>query len=125
VEAALARRDRGLSSFHARQEILTLGKVYESWTEELLLSVLRGDSRFRLSQGGAVGLAEWGSTRVPTQLELLKNALDESGGRVSVDAVMARFEANYGRIPARVTLAGIAQKLGAGMDGDSIARRQI
>ncbi len=123
VEGVLERRDRGLSAFHVHEEVRGLSADHARWTEELTYSVLRSDGRFRASQSGAVGLASWESVRVPTRLELARAALEEAGGRVSVEAIMARIEAHFGARPTRATLAGIAMHLGAGLDGDWIVRR--
>ena len=118
MEAALARRDRGLSDFHAHEEIVGLSAEHATWTRPLVISVLHSDGRFRFNQSGAIGLATWESTRVPTRLELLRGALAESAGRVSVDAVAARIEAHYGEKPARGSLISIAANVGANVDGE-------
>jgi hypothetical protein len=123
LEAVLARRDRGLSEHHAHAEVIGLSRDHASWSCPLMVSVLHADGRFRFNQSGAIGLATWDSTRVATRLELLRNALDESGGRVSVDAVVARIEAHYGESPTRAVLGGIANHVGASIDGDWIERR--
>jgi hypothetical protein len=56
-------------------------------------------------------------------LELVRSALDEAEGRVSVEAALARIEAHYGETPSRATLIGIAHKLGARVDGEWILRK--
>jgi superfamily I DNA/RNA helicase/mRNA-degrading endonuclease RelE of RelBE toxin-antitoxin system len=124
VEALLSRRERGLSSFHLHQEVRLLSAVHAEWSEPLTLSLIRSDGRFRLSQGGAVGLARWESTRVPTRLELVRSALAEAAGRVSVEALMARIEAHYGERPTRAAMGGIAQNIGAGLDGEWMVKRE-
>jgi hypothetical protein len=123
IAAILERRGRGLSMFHVHEELARLSAVHAEWNQEVSYSVLHGDPRFRFSQSGAVGLASWESTRVPTRLELVRSALEESGGRVSVEAITARVEAHYGDSITRAALAGIAAQLGAGVAGEWIARR--
>ena len=123
VEALLARRDRGLSDVHVHHAIVGLSKAHATWTIPLAMSVLRSDGRFRLSQSGAVGLASWESTRVPTRLELVRSALEEAGGRVSVEAVLARIEAHYGARPPRGSLISFVMNVGAGMEGEWIVKK--
>ncbi len=123
IEALLRRRDRGLSLHHLLEQATSLTPDHASWTRELLHSLLRADGRFRLSQSGAVGLAEWESTRVPTRLMLVRSALEEAEGRVSIEALMDRIEANYGERPLRTSLATIAVHVGAGMDGEWMVAR--
>ena len=123
VEASLTRRDRGLSEFHVHEEVQGLSPDHAKWTLPLTVSVLRGDGRFRFSTSGAIGLATWESTRVPTRLELVRSALDAADGRVSVEAVLARIEAHYGNRPTRATLIGIAHNIGAGVDAEWILRK--
>lgn len=122
AENALSRRGRGLSSRHLHREIQLLSDPHSMWTEELTSSVLRADGRFRFSQTGAIGLASWESTRVPTRLELIRSALDEAGGRVSVEAVLSRIEAHYGERPVRASLPPFGMKLGAVLDGEWLTR---
>lgn len=123
LEAVLARRGRGLSEFHAHQELAALSPIYQSWSVPLTMSVLRADGRFRMSMSGAVGLAIWDSTRVPTRLELVRSALAEAGGHVSVEAVLARIEAHYGDRPARPALHALAMNARASVDGEWLTAR--
>ena len=60
---------------------------------------------------------------MPTRLELVRSALAESDGRVSVEAATARIEAHFGERPTRTALAGIVQHLGAGLDGEWVVSR--
>ncbi|MBK7823493.1 MAG: AAA family ATPase [Tessaracoccus sp.] len=123
LEALLARRGRGLSEFHAHQALTALAPSYQAWTAPLTMSILRADGRFRMSMNGAVGLATWDSTRVPTRLQLVRAALDESGGHVSVEAVLARIEAHYGDRPLRPALHALAMHAHASVDGDWLSDR--
>lgn len=124
IESVLLRRDSGLSSWQAHQEVRTLSPEHEKWPRDLTLSLLRGDDRFRLNQAGSVGLATWEGTRVPTKLELLRSALAESEGLVSVEALSARIQAHYGEPPTRGTLASLASHLNASLDGDWVRVRE-
>ncbi|MBX3232512.1 MAG: hypothetical protein KIT84_16175 [Labilithrix sp.] len=123
VEAVLARRERGLSEVHAHEEVRALSPDHARWTAELTMSGLRADGRFRFSTSGALGLATWESTRVPTRLELVRNSLAEAGGRVSAEAVLARIEAYYGDRPSRSGLLSLASNIQASVDGDWLSRR--
>ncbi|MFN7698895.1 MAG: UvrD-helicase domain-containing protein [Deltaproteobacteria bacterium] len=123
IAAILERRGRGLSMFHVHEELVRLSAVHAEWNQEVSYSVLHGDPRFRFSTSGAVGLAAWESTRVPTRLELVRSALEESGGRVSVEAITARIEAHYGEPIGRGFLASIAMKLGASLAGEWVVRK--
>lgn len=123
VAALLDRRNRGLSSFHLHQEVAQLSEVHATWNQVMTYSVLHADPRFRFNQSGAIGLASWESTRVPTRLELARNALAESAGRVSVEAVISRIEAHYGERPegdrsARALVGNLAMHLNANLAGD-------
>lgn len=120
MEAVLARRGRGLSEAHAHQEVAGLSSDHAAWSPQLVMSILRSDGRFRLSQNGAVGLATWDSTRVPTRLQLVRDAVTQSDGRVTVEAVLARIEAHYGERPTRASLISIAINAGANVDGEWI-----
>jgi len=124
VANLLARRGRGISGHHIHIEVQLLSDAHATWTEELTGSVLRADGRFRFSHSGSVGLAEWESTRMPTRLELVRSALEEADGRVSVDAVAARIEANYGERPSRGNLGAFAMNAGANLDGEWIVRKR-
>ena len=122
VEAILARRNRGLSGFHTHQEVSGLSPDHATWSLPLTVSVLRSDGRFRFNQSGAIGLATWESTRVPTRLELVRSALEQADGRVSLDAVTARIDAHYGEQPTRAMLSSIANTIGASVDGEWVVR---
>ncbi|WP_437737337.1 UvrD-helicase domain-containing protein [Sorangium sp. So ce1335] len=120
--ALLERRQRGLGSAQLLVELTRLSPAHAHWNAEMCLSVLRGDSRFRLSQAGAVGLSSWESVRVPTRTELLQQCLEEAGGRVSIDAVQRRIEAYYGEMPERASLGSMAVRWGASLQGDWVVR---
>lgn len=123
IDTILARRERGLSEAHVVEEVRRLSAVHASWSVPLAISVLRADGRFRFNQSGAVGLATWESTRVPTKLELVRSALVEAGGRVTVEAVLDRIEAHYGSRPQRASLANLAVRLDASLDGEWMTLR--
>jgi hypothetical protein len=120
--ALLEHRQRGLGAAQLWAEIARLSPEHAKWSSEMGLSIFRGDSRFRLSQAGAVGLSSWESVRVPTRAELLRQCLEEAGGRVSVEAVQRRIEAYYGEATERVGIGLMANRFGAGLRGDWIER---
>lgn len=123
VEALLARRGRGLADVHVHAEIVGLSNDHEKWTVPLTMSVLRSDGRFRSNKSGAVGLMEWEGIRMPTRLELIRGALDDAGGRVSIEAALARLEAHYGELPTRTSLIWMAHNAGARPDGEWLVRK--
>ena len=120
--ALLEHRQRGFGAAQLWAEVTRLSQTHAQWPAEMCLSVLRGDSRFRLSQSGAVGLSSWETVRVPTRLELLGQCIEEAGGRVSVDAVQRRIEAYYGEASSRVGVGLMANRLGAALRGEWIER---
>jgi superfamily I DNA/RNA helicase len=123
--ALLEHRQRGLGSAQLWAEVTRLSQTHAQWPAEMCMSVLRGDSRFRLSQSGAVGLSSWETVRVPTRLELLGQCLEEAGGRVSVEAVQRRIEAYYGEASSRVGVGLMANRLGAALRGEWIERESV
>lgn len=123
VEGVLARREKGLADVYVHDEVAGLSPQHATWSLPLTMSVLRSDGRFRMAMSGAVGLAIWESTRVPTRFELVRGALDDAGDRVSVEAVQARVAAHYGEPLSRPSLISIAYNAGAGMDGEWLVRK--
>jgi superfamily I DNA/RNA helicase/mRNA-degrading endonuclease RelE of RelBE toxin-antitoxin system len=120
--ALLEHRQRGLGAAQLWAEVTKLSQTHAQWTREMCMSVLRGDSRFRSSQSGAVGLSSWETVRVPNRLELLRQCIEEAGGRVSVDAVQRRIEAYFGEASSRVGVGLMANRLGAALRGEWIER---
>ena len=57
-----------------------------------------------------------------TRAELLRQCLEEAGGRVSVEAVQRRIEAYYGEATDRVGIGLMANRFGAGLRGEWIER---
>jgi hypothetical protein len=123
MERILEHRGYGMSQVHACREVSSLSASHAQWSPELTLSVLRADGRFRSSRSGALGLASWESTRVPTRLELVRQALDAHDQRVSVEEVLSVIESVHGERPSRATLAGLAFSLGASLSGEWLVRR--
>jgi mRNA-degrading endonuclease RelE of RelBE toxin-antitoxin system len=122
VADVLERRGRGLGAAQVQSDVARLSQHHAKWPVETCMSVLRGDQRFRLSQSGAVGLAQWESVRVPARSEIVRQCLDESAGRVSVEAVQRRIEAYYGAAPDRLKVAAFANRFGAVLQGEWLER---
>jgi DNA-directed RNA polymerase alpha subunit/mRNA-degrading endonuclease RelE of RelBE toxin-antitoxin system len=122
VADVLERRGRGLGTAQVQSDVARLSQHHAQWPVEMCMSVLRGDQRFRLSQSGAVGLAQWESVRVPARSEIVRQCLDESDGRVSVEAVQRRIEAYYGAAPDRLKVAAFANRFGAVLQGEWLER---
>lgn len=118
LETVLHRRDRGLTAFQVQSELSILSVAHAQWSQEMCLSVLRGQPEFRLSRSGNVGLSEWETVRVPLRVELFRKSLEEGGGRVSVEAVESRIAALYGDRPSRNDIGWMAFNAGARLDGD-------
>ncbi len=122
VARVLERRERGLGAAKVKTEISRLSQTHASWSQEMCLSVLRGDPRFRLSQSGGVGLSQWEAVRVPSRAEIVRKCLEEAEGRVTVEAVQRRIEAYYGAAPERFAISAIANRFGAVLRGDWLER---
>lgn len=122
ITSVLEHRQRGLGAAQVKTHVSRLSADHAQWTEEMCLSVLRGDPRFRLSQAGAVGLAQWESVRVPPRLDIVRQCLEESGGRVTVEAVQRRIEAYYGSAPDRLRVGALANRFGAVLRGEWLER---
>lgn len=121
LEAVLERRQRGLASKFVHKEVAKLSAIHSEWTEEMCLSVVRGDPRFRNAFAGlGVGLSEWETVRIPTRFDLVQEAIAISTGRVSLEAIAARVEAVHGTAPSRIQIGVLANRLGGRLDGDSV-----
>lgn len=122
LEAVLERRQRGLSAKFVHKELSGLSATHAEWSQEISLSVVRADPRFRLTISGNVGLAAWDSVRVPSKLDVVQEALEKSGARVSIAAIQDRIDSLYGARPERVQLGLLANRFGARLDGEWIVR---
>lgn len=118
LETLLLRRDRGLPAVAVQREFGHLSAAHAGWPVETCMSVIRNDSRFRISISGNVGLADWESVRVPTRAELVKQCIEEGNGRVTVEAIQDRIEAVYGVAPERLHLGQYANRFGGRLDGE-------
>lgn len=122
LETVLEQRQRGLAARFVHQEIQKISAIYRDWTEEICLSRVRTDPRFRVAISGTVGLATWESTRVPTRIDLVREALERSGGRVGVQAVREQIESLYGEAPERVHIGQMANRFGFRLDGEWLVK---
>lgn len=123
LEGWLTERNEGATSFEILRQLEAWGIPTQDWCDETVLSVVRSDPRFRLSQSGNVGLADWDSVRVPSRLKILEDLLGASTGRVAVDEIQRAIEARYGKPVDRATLAGMANRVGAGLAGEWVEGR--
>lgn len=118
----LEQRDEGAGVVDQRAFVVSLGAPISHYDPRLVRSLLRHDGRFRLAQGGGLGLAAWGETRTKTQKQALEELLAAGGGRVRVaDAVGALPTAN-GEPMRRTTLGLLANQVGARLSGDFVER---
>ncbi len=122
IASVLEHRQRGLGAAQVKTHVSRLSAEHARWTEEMSMSALRTDPRFRLSQAGAAGLAQWESVRVPPRLEIVRQCLEESGWHVTVEAVQRRIEAYYGSAPDRVAVGAHANRFGAVLRGEWLER---
>ena len=122
VATVLEHRQRGLGAAQLKTQIARLSSDHAQWSEEMCLSVVRGDPRFRLSQSGALGLSQWESVRVPTRLEIVQQCLEESAFRVTVEAVQRRIEAYYGASIDRLRVGALANRFGVVLRGEWLER---
>lgn len=125
VAQVLERRNRGLGAAQVKMELSRLSQVHASWSLEMCMSVLRGDPRFRFSQSGGVGLSQWETVGVPTRADIVKECLEKSGGRVTVEAVQLRIEAYYGSAPERLAIGQLANRFGAVLRGDWLEQSDL
>jgi len=123
VAEALAQRGEGLSFWNALAQLTAHDSRFAQWTEPALRSVCRQDARFQTTLAGGVGLAAWGSARVPTRQEILREALAAPEGRVLVAEVQQRIAAVYGRASGRALLGLAAAKEGAGLEGPWLVKK--
>ncbi len=121
--AWLEQRDEGAGVADTRLFLASLGAPMASWDTRLVRSVLRHDGRFRLAQGGGLGLAAWGETRTKTQREVLAELLDQGAGRVRVADVIAALPTASGEPSTRVKVGLLANQLGARLVGDCVVRQ--
>ncbi len=120
--AWLEQRDEGAGVADTRLFMASLGELWASWDTRLVRSVLRHDGRFRLAQGGGLGLAAWGETRTKTQREVLGELLDAGDGRVRLADVIAALPTANGEPSTRVKVGMLANQLGARLAGDYVVR---
>ncbi|RYG18741.1 hypothetical protein EON82_22255 [bacterium] len=80
-------------------------------------SVLLQEGRFRTTQGGAVGLAEWEDVRSSTQAELLQELLNEHDGIVPVETVIDALPTVSGERLSRVRIGLLANSIRARLVG--------
>lgn len=112
VERVFLSRQEGLASGHVVDLVRLLSRTHARWDEAMVISVLRGDRRFRLSKSGSLGLRVWESVRCPRRADIVAAALAASRGRVTVADLRAALELHAGRplrnaaVFAAVTLAG-------------------
>ncbi len=123
VASVLEHRQRGLGAAQLTAQVTRLSPEHAQWTEEMCLSVVRGDPRFRLSQSGALGLSAWESVRVPTRLEIVRQCLEESDWHVTVEAVQRRIEAYYGVSIDRIRVGALANRFGVVLRGEWLERQ--
>jgi superfamily I DNA/RNA helicase/mRNA-degrading endonuclease RelE of RelBE toxin-antitoxin system len=122
IEDVLTRRERGLTAVQVHAQVSQLSKEHAAWTEEMCLSLLRGDSRFRLSLSGNVGLADWETVRVPTRVDIVRTCMEEGSGHVTVEAIQDRIAAIYGSAPERIAIGQLANRFGGSLDGEFVVQ---
>jgi Sigma-70, region 4 len=121
----LAKRQLGMSPTELAHFVGGISDTHARWTWWMARSIARGDTRFRLSQTGAVGLSDWDDVRVPTRAQLLLACLDEDNGRTSVAKIQGRITELYGRCPSRTQVGLLAAGLGASMRGPQVSRVEV
>lgn len=112
----LDAKQRGLSSIELRDVIARHGLS----DRRLARSLLRHDGRFRLAQGGAVGLAEWEDARASTQAEVLRDLLIEHDGIVPVELAMDTLPTASGDPLSRERVGLLANSIRARLIGPGI-----
>jgi hypothetical protein len=123
LQAWLSERNEGATGHEVQRQLEDWGGPGADWCDETVLSVVRADSRFRLSQAGNIGLADWDSVRVPSRLKIVGDLVHSSPGRVAVEELQRAIEARYGKPLDRATLAAAVNRVGAGLDGEWVEVR--
>lgn len=116
VFAQLDERQVGINA----GELRAVAAKHAAWDAKLYRSLLRHDPRFRLTQGGAVGLAEWESARVASQADVLMELLIEHDGIVSVELARELLPTESGEPIERGRLGLLASSIRARLVGASI-----
>jgi hypothetical protein len=116
----LDARQTGARSAELRSFLAALGEPFGAWDLRLLRSVARHDGRFRAAPGGSLGLAEWDSTRAPSQTEILAELLEKHDGVVPIGIVAAALPTSTGEPLARNRIVTLAATIGARVSGDRI-----
>ncbi len=119
----LELRDEGAGVPDLRLFLGSLGAPLASWDIRLARSILRQDERFRLAQGGGLGLTVWGETRTKTQLQVLERLL-AADGKVRVPDAVAALPTASGEPIARGRLGLLANRCGARLVGDLLVKRE-
>lgn len=112
----LDAKQRGLSAVELRDVIARHGL----FDRRLARSLLRHDGRFRLAQGGAVGLAEWEDARASTQADVLRDLLIEHEGIVPVELAMELLPTASGDPLSRERVGLLANSIRARLVGPCI-----
>ncbi|HEU4583695.1 MAG TPA: sigma factor-like helix-turn-helix DNA-binding protein [Polyangiaceae bacterium] len=124
VEAVLERLEagqRGLTAHQARH--VAADAVGETWSPELVLSLLRSEPQLRLSRSGHVGLVSWDDVRAPTRGEFIRQLVEKTGGRLGVAELQSKLLDTYGRELERAELGGECQRNGLQLEAEVIVVR--
>ncbi len=119
LEAELARRDRGLSYGRALEFLRSESDLFESWTTEMVAAPPRMSSALVSNRSG-IGLAEWGSVRVPSRNEIIGKLIRDGNGEASVQDIIDTIQHVHARTTKRSSLASLANQLGFRMDGGRV-----
>ncbi len=117
----LEAEGRGITQAQLHDFVTEVVPEATGWDPRLCRSVLRLDGRFRLTRGGAVGLAEWPDARVPSQVEALESLLSSHDGTVPTQTALSSIPAQTGEPVTTGSLNFLARSLGADVLGNDVA----
>lgn len=121
VVQTLTETEHGLTPHQATELVHRLSDVHATWSQQLVTSILRNESRLRIDRSRNIGLDEWDDVRCPARPEFVRREVAKAGGSLAVQDLSASMEAVYGRAPDRAQLAALAAQVGLVLSGDVIS----
>ncbi len=119
----LRARRHGISFAEALEIVIAADDACAGWTREIIAALPRL-SRALISNRNGIGLASWGSARVPSRNTILRQLLEAPGGTVRIDEAVAAIEAVYREKPTRNAFSTLLYQLGLRVDAGLIVPRE-
>lgn len=118
----LEATQKGLTPHQATQLVQALSPTHQSWSRQLVTSLLRNEASLRIARSKTIGLADWEDVRCPARGEFIRREVQRCGGVCSIEAIDERLTRTYGSAPSRPQLAALVAGVGLILDGGSICR---